>query len=99
MVSVDTDGRLAATLTQFSFDANVAVSGDAKPLRFLPPTGRIAGGPRHFEIGQRGRVKVTAGGGAAKVSPDGEEHFVEHRCVLVAASGRVRMQRGGCGRA
>jgi hypothetical protein len=99
MVSVDTEGRLAATLTQFSFDANVAVSGDAKPLRFLPPTGRIAGGPRHFEIGQRGHFKATAGGDATKASPYVEEHAVEHRCVLVAASGRVRMQRGGCGRA
>jgi prepilin-type N-terminal cleavage/methylation domain-containing protein len=99
MVSVDSEGRLVAAATQFSFDANVMVSGDPRPLRFLPPTGRIAGGPRHFEIGQHKREKPTAGGDVAKESPYVAEQPVEHRCVLLAASGRVRMQRGRCGRA
>jgi type IV fimbrial biogenesis protein FimT len=84
MVSTDTEGRAAAPLTRFAFDTNVMVTGDTRPLRFLPPTGRIAGSPRHFEIGLRG--------------PGGSD-LVERRCILVAASGRARMQRGGCGHA
>lgn len=84
MVSTDTEGRAAAPLTRFAFDANVTVTGDTRPLRFLPPTGRIMGSPRHFEIGLRG--------------PGGAD-LVERRCILVAASGRARMQRGGCGHA
>jgi type IV fimbrial biogenesis protein FimT len=99
LVSVDTEGRAASALTQFSFDANVVVSGDTRPLRFLPPTGRIAGGPRHFEVGQRGTSNVSARGDAANPGRDGIEQGGEHRCVLVAASGRVRMQHGRCGRA
>ncbi|CAB3786490.1 pilus assembly FimT family protein [Pararobbsia alpina] len=80
IVSTDSEGRAVSALTQSSFDANVMVIGDTKPVRFMPPTGRIAGGPRHFEVGLRG----TAG---------------QRRCVLIAASGRVRMVQGGCGRA
>jgi type IV fimbrial biogenesis protein FimT len=128
MVSTDSEGRAAAPLTQFFFDANVMVIGDTKPLRFMPPTGRIAGGPRHFEIGLRGSARGTAKGTTAEVATRGvtrdvardvtrdvaaseagpgvahelaneSAHPVERRCVLVAGSGRVRMQPGGCGRA
>lgn len=168
MVSTDFEGRAAAPMTQFFFDANVMVIGDTRPLRFMPPTGRIAGGPRHFEIGLRGTASGTAKGmvagvaiqdgvrdvtrdvavseagpgvahkaeqgrtqgvaheaahgvtheaaheaahGVAHETARGVTHEVAHaaadkgtqsverRCVLVAASGRVRMQPGGCGRA
>lgn len=102
LVSAGSDGRTAVPLTQVSFDADISVLGDAKPVRFIPPAGRIAGGPRHFEIGLRRargeRQRDDRRGGDRQIASEIRSES-ERRCVLVAASGRVRVQRGQCGRA
>lgn len=82
LVSNAGNPRASYVLREWTFEHAIAMSGDPTPLRFVPPLGRIAGRPRHFEMGPR--------------SGGRERDVRAYRCVLVAASGRIRMREGPC---
>lgn len=69
----------------------LTVVADPVPLTFVPPLGRIAGRPRHFELIPR------AGEGHLRdrvVSRQAVREWA--RCMLIASSGRIRLREGLC---
>jgi Tfp pilus assembly protein FimT len=76
LVSASAMASEPVLLHETGFDTRFDNEGDASPLRFVPPLGRIAGHPRHFEIAARHALPGRHGRGL--------------RCVHVASSGRVR---------
>jgi Tfp pilus assembly protein FimT len=87
-----TPGRPTTSLVNSArLDRSPVVAADPIPLTFMPPLGRIAGRPRHVELRPRTADRRLSDRSASWVV--GGERA---RCVLIAASGRVRVREGLC---
>lgn len=64
--------------------SGVSIDAAAAAVEFTPPAGQIIGGFRKFEL-------AAAGVAAA------EQSDALRRCIRIAAGGRARLERGGCG--
>lgn len=74
-----------AALRMYPQVPGVAISATAARVEFTPPAGQVIGGFSHFEI-------------AAVASPAGAQGDRLRRCLRIAAGGRPRLERGGCGK-
>jgi type IV fimbrial biogenesis protein FimT len=64
--------------------SGVSIGAAAAAVEFTPPAGQVIGGFRNFEFAA---VSVAAA----------EQSDTLRRCVRIAAGGRARIERGGCG--
>lgn len=74
-----------AALRVYPQVAGVAISATAARVEFTPPAGQVIGGFSHFEFAA---VAARAGAQADRL----------RRCIRIAAGGRPRLERGGCGK-
>lgn len=91
MSSITPDRPTTSLANSAFMDRSLVVAADPIPLTFVPPLGRIAGRPRHVELRPREVDRRLPDRTASRAM--GRERA---RCVLIAASGRVRVREGLC---
>ena len=76
--------RAGQPLRVYRRTSGVSIDAAAAAVEFTPPAGQVIGGFRKFEL--------AAAGVAA-----GKQSDTLRRCIRIAAGGRARLERGGCG--